>query len=841
MTSERAVSGIISDAPEIPGAYMPDEDGNANEIYEEVLKAESSLEEVVKVLYALSLDKRLHVHSIFATRLIQLLLSRTIPNYWDLLSDPDREYLLCCLRNVPGLSILVGKLRASLDDPIALLLADILTTTVMRCTTSWVVENIKSDEELWKEYASLVYGGRVLSALAEADVKLSRRSRLGDVHEYIRWLSSGLLDAASNNVESRHLAMLIEKAKSIGYYDELVSVVFVPQRIQDMSYIIPSLASSVRRTTLEKCARNMEGTHSPCADNHIYVGGVAWYFNQLCRGRKDVEVIIEAACSMDESVQRAIATVALLHNNMTRDYLEKFIATWSDPLYIRHAPITEQESLTRMLVILLSLAEKDKVKGIFRSQLFLTGVSERLSASSNRCKELGVIVAEMMSSIVDDVTKALKFQQKISDSAYWSSLYAHVDKIGELMDLQMPVEPSSQTISAPAFEVVKQDAADKVDSPIRMSQTLASVELSDSDDPDSDDEPTIPKSKRPSRPVYIRDLIRLLQTDDSADSIEIGLQHAAPLIFRKAQYGTELTSHSQELCFALLNLHDNFDSPNFESLRGSAVAALFAVDSSTIGPLLCNQIFTNKYGLQQRSAMMSSIIQGTNHILQGSVTEEKTFPSKRLPSRLHNQYMEIESSHSSVRKISVHSDSHKSIKKSESLMHQLKASRKTMREREVSINPLAGLIAKNVFFPLLGNLWKVNSDCGWKSIDTHLLAQIIQAFAVLLSLSGPSMAYRYDVSSEAISLILAIKSSQQDPVLVESLLMLLLTVIETTKEETLIENQSSDLLDIQTWVESVYRTSRHPDVQSLVASILIKIGEIMQNFQRRFLAGTVDI
>ena len=128
----------------------------------------------------------------------------------------------------------------------------------------------------------------------------------------------------------------------------------------------------------------------------------------------------------------------------------------------------------------------------------------------------------------------------------------------------------------------------------------------------------------------------------------MALSAAAGLIRRKAEYGTEVSDHAEELAAILTGLQDKFDMENFQEQRSRAMVALVDALPTSMGPWFINAFFTGDYSVSQRLSILSAIGLGARRVAGFQAEDEAitgteagaadAFPSKKLPEILHKIY-----------------------------------------------------------------------------------------------------------------------------------------------------------------------------------------------------------
>lgn len=159
-------------------------------------------------------------------------------------------------------------------------------------------------------------------------------------------------------------------------------------------------------------------------------------------------------------------------------------------------------------MLLLSLAHTNlaRLREISSSPTYNEGLSNRLSASVDRVRFLGMIVGESISRKIDPEGRRLKFkvpETEESSAESWRSLIDVDDDLRPLKDLQggiveetvdQPVQEEPSMVPAEEFLV---DELDDLDS------DLPTFPAPESDAEDSDDHPTLVSREKIPTPLYI--------------------------------------------------------------------------------------------------------------------------------------------------------------------------------------------------------------------------------------------------------------------------------------------------------------------------------------------------
>lgn len=160
------------------------------------------------------------------------------------------------------------------------------------------------------------------------------------------------------------------------------------------------------------------------------------------------------------------------------------------------------------------------LKQLSRSSIFLNAVSNRLAASSQRARFLGMVAGTAFSELVDPKDKRMAFstdEMDSSDGQWYRSLTTINDSLGSVEDLksasaplnESSVQPIRSTNSStsgrskkPAQTSSKVISIEEIDdSSESEAEDLPLYEKPDSDPEDEDEDPTLVQRNRPTAPV----------------------------------------------------------------------------------------------------------------------------------------------------------------------------------------------------------------------------------------------------------------------------------------------------------------------------------------------------
>ena len=128
----------------------------------------------------------------------------------------------------------------------------------------------------------------------------------------------------------------------------------------------------------------------------------------------------------------------------------------------------------------------------------------------------------------------------------------------------------------------------------------------------------------------------------------MALSSASNLIRRKAGFGSEVSESLEELASILVGLGDKWEMENFQQMRLQGMIAVLIAEPSEMGQWFSRTFYSGDYSMGQRASVLTVLGLGARELaglgkedaaLTGAnATAESSFPSKRLPDKLHKIY-----------------------------------------------------------------------------------------------------------------------------------------------------------------------------------------------------------
>ncbi|KAM3065983.1 telomere binding protein, variant 2 [Clarireedia jacksonii] len=597
------------------------------------------------------------------------------------------------------------------------------------------------------------------------------------------------------------------------------------------------------------------------------------------------------------AIRRAVIAALSKNKKDIEVILEKSLSQFGDQLYIRHAPTLQQEVHAQVLLLSAGFVHRMaplRFTIIMRTGTHLSVVSNRLSASSLRARFLGMVVGEALSSLVDKGDKVMDFKMeetKTSEAKWYKSLVDVKDTIGSLEPLRSKFVPKSpkparHTTSKPATKPKSTQGSTKVlsieeiedDDEVSSDDGLTPYAKPDSDAEDSDEDPTLITRNKPTAPVYIRDLITYLRDTDNYDRQKLALMTAPSLIRRKANFGTEVSSHAEEIATLLVGLQDKYEIENFQSLRQQGMIAILIALPEKMGPWFSKTFFDGDYSISQRASILTTLGLGARE-LGGHGSEDKnvientptSFPSKMLPEAMHKYYTTNTQNAKTIKPSSTKPNSLPNPVEtlSETLQNTMLAPLATSaadtltgpnilkvrtfssrlaveKARKKPIpNTLASILSQSFFFPLTGRFFVHLKAYGSTSASNitfqpYLLSLFLKTLALMLHASGPSTLSLPQMTSEFWDLCLSLRGQARgDSSVQEGLLFAFMTILEMNEGDLrgLAERHGRELVETREWVEGVFGglaggSEEDEKRRMLAAGVLVRIGECVEKYQR---------
>ncbi|KAF7563475.1 hypothetical protein G7046_g603 [Stylonectria norvegica] len=598
-------------------------------------------------------------------------------------------------------------------------------------------------------------------------------------------------------------------------------------------------------------------------------------------------------------IRRAVLAVLGEDKDGITTVLERSLAQFGDELYIKHAAILQQDVHTQ--VVLLSAGyvyrlSSIKLKMLLRAGSYLSTISNRISATQIRARFLGMIVGESLSALIDNKEKKLDFHMEETDTedAQWlKNLTSISDSVGPIDPILSTTQPrvtappgkattavskpqqsgrKPKPKSKPAIPTLKPRAIiQEIDSSGDEDEDDLVPYAKESDPEDSDSDATLVQRNKIKPPVYIRDLITYLRDSENYDKQKLGMQTAPVLIRRKANYGTEVSSHAEELAGLLVGVQDKFEIDNFSDLRLQGMIALVVSQPKAMAPWFARTFFEGDYSLTQRTSVLITLGLSARELAGFEVSQYQAaaaFPSKRLPEKMEQLYLESANKSSTpppaklkalpsnaldtiaqsltatflgpIAAEAADATTGPDVLKLQSFTARYKSTTKTKPRIRAIPNTTAALLATKFFSPLTAHFQVALRSSKPLILNPSLLALYLQTLGIVIHAAGPSTLSLPQLTSELWDLLLAVRVHVLgDLGALKGWLVAMASVLEVNggDMQRLCETQGREVVETREWVAGVFERTRGEDggeeneVKMLAAGVLIRLGEAIEKYQ----------
>ncbi|KAI0378043.1 telomere length regulation protein-domain-containing protein [Hypomontagnella monticulosa] len=939
--------------------------GSSPEETLEALKSQPSYETLLSILRYLQKGLRgNHAFDIRKptpqnAQIIHVLVTEIVPNYWTVLRDAsvgqtkgDVQLLISCLKSLAGVNAVLARLRALLKeaktDPKSLkdshvsfnlsfsleLLSSLLhADDDIRYFWSGIgsIESAAQARLMRQELISLFTNGKIVSLSAEAEDTCRQAGQLkedvwiSNIKLYSDWLARNVVQwvkSGANEDDLKLCADVSMRAMRLGNSENYVNTLIVGLLLQDtqgqelFSSFLDHFPSLEQRKFLNSTLKLLSDKYLSALDDsdtteespiicaatgalRLVIGNdearkghlVTWLTSGSGAGIGEGYWIRRAAVAVFSEDKESMATV-----------LEKSLAQFGDKLYIKHAPLLQQDAHAQVLLLSAGYIHRlasIKLNILLRSSSYLNTVSNRIGATQNRARFLGMVVGETLSGLVHGKETKLDFKMDEMDTeeAKWYKSLVHVsDKAGPLDPLiksgalpepaKIPKQArlSRATAQRPGkqpaqtgfiIEEIEDDEEDE-------DPDLVPYAKPDSDAEDSDEDPTLINRDKPKAPVYIRDLISYFRDTENYDRQKLALTTAPTLIRRKANYGTEVSSHVEELATLLVGLQDKYDLDKFDDLRLQGMIAVVVAQPKKMGQWFAKTFFDGDYSLSQRASILMVLGLGGREIAGYETSDYASaaqFPSKTLPAKVEKHYIAPSSSNrlesatnlkplppnaldnlaqtlsqtflaplaAEAADAATGPDALKLSSFTSRLTSQSNNSTKSKAKPRVRAipNTTASLIATSFFFPLTSRFQAAmhSASASTRGIlfQPYLLTLYLKTLALLLHAAGPSTLALPQMTAEFWDLLLGVRGQcVGDLSITQAVLFGLVALLDVNEGDMrgLCERHGREVVESVEWVSAVFGNTRggdeggeENDVKMLAAGVLIRLREAVDKYQ----------
>uniref|UniRef100_A0A060TAZ5 ARAD1B04444p n=1 Tax=Blastobotrys adeninivorans TaxID=409370 RepID=A0A060TAZ5_BLAAD len=762
-----------------------------------------------------------------------------------------------------------------------------------------VIEDSNSFSRVWKEVDGLpalkqrvavreivnLYGGStIVNSLLEArhfisqhELQLSQTEKdrfaewepLSDPNSFASLVTGQLLRVVKQGVREDSLpsagSIVFKLANTVHSPQGLGAVLINKQNLETTISVVNRLGDMERRKiVIDIVLRYLDSEYLQDVNglaNAALVSSLASILSLFTMADGDVQKMVIQCLNSSINLKRVVALTCVARGNGTSEKaFAGLIERWGDELTVKKTPIASQEGLTQFIFLLMPHLSQEFLRKSAASKAYLDGVSNRLSSTSDKARLFGTLVAEKLSlAAPEGGVKPLNFDLKgfyDDDQVFYKDTLANLgDQVVRYDDTI--IETLDQSQGSNLQPELVPSAGEHTKS--TESNAASDANIFDAEDSDNEEE-FMPVKKAPNTPVYIKDIMEYLSSEDY-DKTKLAIDHAADLIYRKAKYGQELEFHAKALAALLAGLKDTFEIDDFNNKRLEALAQLVASSPKLVPPYLTQLLFEGDYSLQQRLVILSSLALGARKLALS--TEPEPFATKQLPGAIDKLFREHGKLPPEVLPInSIVLDQNRNMLQDagdaarEELIggpQVVRVSRKLELDRQKqqrqmtgggktrsTHNPFAKLASRYFVFPLTGRFFAAGGISGMGQYSDILLGHFLKTVALMLRAGYPTSPDLVDMTTEVLSIVKT-QLRNKDPVVLDGILTAILVSIDIHDSSFFVSKWPREAVELQQWLQDTWDDIIDDQVRPLAAGVLYKLNELTEQNQRLLIGQLTGI
>ncbi|KAG2731006.1 hypothetical protein G9P44_006155 [Scheffersomyces stipitis] len=741
---------------------------------------------------------------------VTTLLNYTIPQTLESLPAPTQNEIMKVFQSLVGLSNLVHSislLRNPQDSEQKKMLELYMKLLSMVFNLELIPTLLQKNKTTFleaKEIDKLVFKGNLFGIINEIYVKSGisvQNKAFESTQAYTSFLNVSLLKLFKNGIDHNYTIMFtsslfkLDDSSVFGYFDLL----FTPE---NWSYFVESynvMKKFQKREIVVKLYTlyiNKRVFLKPQTNEILVSFGNILFFTSECFDDNMVERIL---LCMNRNLNVLISLIlSKLPNERFNGLIMKVLEKWADDMTIKSESIVLQENRTHFIMYLLYQKKGTPfLEGLLSDKVFLDAISNRLHSYSSNVKSLGVVLAD----------KVCEFNGKDPIfSIDEASVYLNLAKSEDFIDLKVPpLEDPWNVINQPEIELPVEELSSLKVSSI---QPGAKESDDDSDDDSDSDDPTITSRGNVRDPLYIKDLLEYLTIDEknplAYDMRKKALTVGPTLLRQKFAFGNEIQFYSEDLMTNIVGLSNTFDDKTFESSRLQCMIAVL-VTNPQVTIHTFRLLLTGDYSLQQRLSILSATTLAARE-LRGFKDEdvvssfrETSFPSKQLPSGLHEKYVAIDNNSGFLRAIEASIQDELMDEASDESKNKIAGGRFFVFQNRIKERKNSD---KHVDKPKINNFYRIMGQ---------------KFYFPLVGVGGSSVEGR---------------SRVEELQIVESAVTGFLVIFDIMDEQYLITTHHHDIQQVQMWLGANWERLIDNKVKSLCAGLFLRISTVSEAYER---------
>ncbi|KAG7193372.1 telomere binding protein [Scheffersomyces spartinae] len=802
-------------------------------------------------------------------KLVFYLLSYTVPEaYRDLKPELQNE-ILAKLRNLIGIGGLVNRMRDPPNRAWLLVYGEVLERVLDDTVICSLVVGERDPQRL-RLIDKLIFKGGTLGVINEIVDQDTKRESIYNSDSYSAFLSNGILQLCQNStVPYKDISSFMMSTLGVTEwsYIQFFDVMFTQLTIDNLW----SLLRMLRLFELKSVWQKLLWHYLPfryftvlddANDKIVSLCRILESYGKNLSGILDVDFIERNLNNGSNTMAINKLVAYLIPSDMISSFITKLLRASGDKNALKSKPISLQ-ALEIHLMIQLLIRSKNaySTKSLLKNPVFLSFVSNRLESLSNNVKMIGIVFAEKLCELTGE-DKIFKFDT-VDEYGYLldDSSYILPEQTNADADVAKDLSSCWKVLSAPQVIENEPDIDANIVDDTKQIQNLSLTELNDKEldsdmDPDNEDGDGDPSSVKPSKPLYIKDLLEYLTVDTSNkqayDKRKLALTVGPTLIRQKAKFGNELALLADSLYTTFIALDNAFDDDQFyDWILQNLVAVIASHYTSSLH--VCRLLLNGDYSLQQRVMILTSLTLAARElkgIQDDLVTKSYTktlFPTNQLPPNVHRIFGIVDGLESQIQDelmLEASKDAQDQINGGVGKVLRMssklrKPSATTTTDIENSYRPpfidiyYKVIVGRYFFFPLC-NVWYESRGINIGIYSSILKSHFIKTLSLILHCSYPSSTDIHSMVREFLLIITShIKQVGVDEIqLIESICTGVLIACEVCDENYLVTEFYNDLTIFHTWLSTIWELIIDNKVKSICAGVLLKITGLFEKHNR---------
>lgn len=794
-------------------------------------------------------------------RIVTVMLNHTVPELYSDLSHTQRMKLIEIFQTLVGLGNLVGKIVGLKEMKSPDL--DLLTLYLR------VLGNVLNDKLIMKLYRNgtshleqreiekLLFKGKIFSVVNELCVKFHIEAEsvtLRNTDSFIIFLCQGILDLINSKTDNRVVNSAILSLNSFnvdGMYS-FYELIFNEENWHKF-YVYSGFMKPFERKKI------ILGLFNYCRKRYLVDNVTGEKIDALglllefTLGLIDNSLMEYVISSNNKPFCKLIAKVlSNLKHTKFNELVLKSLEIWGDDMVIKNESIGRQETRTFFILTLLFHRRNTIfIKELTRELVFLNSITNRLNSLSNNVKMLGVILSDKICELAQQ-ERIFSFE----DSGEFPELTNYkpfaLDINVENPEIAWHILNEPLIIEDDVEEISKHLVKLPIQEPVEINENI------DSDDESDDEDPTVSRVPKVSKPVYINDLLEYLSVDaknpQAYDMKKVALTLGPTLIRQKFKFGNEVKFYSESLLKELVGMTNHYQESNFEELRINCIIAVLVTNSiSTL--YLYKLLLIGDYSLQQRMSILTASslaareLRGFKDENVKKTFKETSFPSSVLPSGAHELFTQTDYN-SIENKIQLSIQDDLMYEASEKAKKELgggsiirvSESLKKKNKKAIELSKFSNfskIIGSHFYFPLV-NVWHESGGIDIGHYSPILASHFIRTLVLILHAAYPTAVNINDMVNDLLQITIPLtkKIKLDELQLYEAVATSILLICDIMDEQYIMENYPNEMAIVQKWLSNSWEMIIDDRVKSLCAGLLIKISDMMENFERLLLDQT---